>query len=1090
MPNPDNISLLYKELENTYDLGSEDDFRNYLSDSGNREALRKELESEYDVGDENAFSEYLGFGQDSNAQGGNSMWDKISGMSAFQKVDAANVDESNIADVPQPGQYGERWTEEQIDSIRKEGTPYNIRDLASGDGKDAQSSGESEESTVTASDMRNAATEAVGGGALQGAQGVGSLSGQQQGQQSMTDDEYMNMLTQDTDEGRAARRNLYETLKSEGRGNELPKTYEEFEKALLAELSGGSHPINPHPKENAQNKREMTDAEYNAFVNNLKADDENGRKARLSFYEMLQKKGEKNLPSTFDEFEKALMAEFAAEEASKGKNPAMVSPIQDEQGYSGWNLLSEVPAYASAPSEGNYMMIPTQEELDKQRQLREGFMLNDALEHVVAQQERFEREGIAGNAEPIKGIAVPPQKTNRMSEAARSGSTRLMNGQMANNGELEDRMTEYYRNIVETYVAAANGDAKALETAMQWNQKNALDLLQLEGYGLNIDEQPDENGVYRKTKGFVNQAVLNVIIPRAEAMAAYVLNGLGNPPMNIASRLRRIYYDRAIQQSLKDEIHYSGIDYQWYVENIMFPAMRRVSKQKFGYDVMKYSDVLFVKPDDVREQMEVGEADALNRKYVSDGLDKVFAAMDAKSNESIKKSIENFEFPLIGLRKANEPYDYEEAMKGVMEESVKYFVDMVHDPRYLKEAQALADRAGVDLTTYVMDYALNGFMDSLQGRFMEMAVLKEMPREKWSYVWGGVEESILGMVISAMTRPESQRKVRSEALAMTEMGENPYIGNEAPGMGWRGLRTGTNMLADAWLWFGAGKLGGAMARRWLLRRREALKLLHGCSTAEAERLLFAEGEKYLGKQMADKAIQGALSMSTTLGTATAVTETTRGITSGENVGTAIWQGLTAGGKEYLKGLILGAFIGTGGTLTRNLKGKAKAIGKTMAFGGEGFGFYALNEFEKSLNGEDSFQNIGEGWVDSMVNLLFIKASGNPQEFFPSLFRTIRSPKRAYKTSTADLEKAKRAQAGIDDIHLTSDDIKWLKSEYGGKTFLDALEALRPSDKDYAYQGVEGRERQAPVNREKARKAAEEYAKLMSNPDIPADRKQR
>ena len=59
---PDNITKLYNALRGTYDLGSEDDFRKYLSDSKKREALRKELQAEYDTGDEAAFSAYLGFG--------------------------------------------------------------------------------------------------------------------------------------------------------------------------------------------------------------------------------------------------------------------------------------------------------------------------------------------------------------------------------------------------------------------------------------------------------------------------------------------------------------------------------------------------------------------------------------------------------------------------------------------------------------------------------------------------------------------------------------------------------------------------------------------------------------------------------------------------------------------------------------------------------------------------------------------------------------------------------------------------------------------------------------------------------------------
>ena len=57
----DNIHLLYKELKDSYELGSENDFRKYLSDPRKREKLRKELEAEYDVGDFESFSKYLGF---------------------------------------------------------------------------------------------------------------------------------------------------------------------------------------------------------------------------------------------------------------------------------------------------------------------------------------------------------------------------------------------------------------------------------------------------------------------------------------------------------------------------------------------------------------------------------------------------------------------------------------------------------------------------------------------------------------------------------------------------------------------------------------------------------------------------------------------------------------------------------------------------------------------------------------------------------------------------------------------------------------------------------------------------------------------
>lgn len=106
---PDNISKLYNELKETYELGSEDDFRKYLSDSKNREALRKELESEYDVGDEAAFSSYLGFGQPQQA----AQPQQGSGATAV----------SQAAPVQQPTQQQPLYSQEDLQDVHQWNQP-------------------------------------------------------------------------------------------------------------------------------------------------------------------------------------------------------------------------------------------------------------------------------------------------------------------------------------------------------------------------------------------------------------------------------------------------------------------------------------------------------------------------------------------------------------------------------------------------------------------------------------------------------------------------------------------------------------------------------------------------------------------------------------------------------------------------------------------------------------------------------------------------------------------------------------------------------------------------------------------------------
>ena len=65
----DNIKKLYDELQSTYDVGSEDDFRNYLNNAEHRKALYNELKNDYDIQDEKAFDDYLGYGNGEKTPG-------------------------------------------------------------------------------------------------------------------------------------------------------------------------------------------------------------------------------------------------------------------------------------------------------------------------------------------------------------------------------------------------------------------------------------------------------------------------------------------------------------------------------------------------------------------------------------------------------------------------------------------------------------------------------------------------------------------------------------------------------------------------------------------------------------------------------------------------------------------------------------------------------------------------------------------------------------------------------------------------------------------------------------------------------------
>ena len=125
---PDNISKLYNELQNTYELGTEDEFRTYLSDPRHREALRKELEADYDVGDSGAFDEYLGFGATVPAAkpqgtqpgtqpgGGGTTTNDAGGREPKYGNRVSTYDDSPFVDIKEPKQV--EWQTKEGETVR------------------------------------------------------------------------------------------------------------------------------------------------------------------------------------------------------------------------------------------------------------------------------------------------------------------------------------------------------------------------------------------------------------------------------------------------------------------------------------------------------------------------------------------------------------------------------------------------------------------------------------------------------------------------------------------------------------------------------------------------------------------------------------------------------------------------------------------------------------------------------------------------------------------------------------------------------------------------------------------------------------
>lgn len=110
----DNIKRLYEELKNEYDVGSEQDFRNYLDKPENRKALYGELRNEYEINSEKDFDDYLGFGETTQA-----------GIAAQQVVDEydRSVAENGRSQQPQRAATQDVVTQNDNDVKQQEVKP-------------------------------------------------------------------------------------------------------------------------------------------------------------------------------------------------------------------------------------------------------------------------------------------------------------------------------------------------------------------------------------------------------------------------------------------------------------------------------------------------------------------------------------------------------------------------------------------------------------------------------------------------------------------------------------------------------------------------------------------------------------------------------------------------------------------------------------------------------------------------------------------------------------------------------------------------------------------------------------------------------
>lgn len=414
---------------------------------------------------------------------------------------------------------------------------------------------------------------------------------------------------------------------------------------------------------------------------------------------------------------------------------------------------------------------------------------------------------------------------------------------------------------------------------------------------------------------------------------------------------------------------------------------------------------------------------------------------------------------LSARRSGNEERDPDKILGKLLDAASSPGLLLAEDPKLLEDVWKDANAKGMDINDYIEQYVVPAVQDGITRRFEQEAVRRELPRSTAEYVLRGLEDSLPGMIVSGLLNTESQQRYRNMA--------NAQYGEDA-GLLANAARTTVGFVADAPLWAGWGKIGGAVAKQQMAEYMMNEAARRGVSLQVIQRAMQESANHYLGSAVGQRLMQGVPQMAITMGGAQATSELVRGIRDREELGTIIGNTLGTAVSEGIKGGAVGAFTGAAHPFVDRLSGIGKVAGKAGSFAGEAGVFYTAGEIEKLAKGEDAFGQPLEGLAESALNLALIKLTNIDNI-------------RRYADVFAHPKKALEAKKG----ELTDEDVAIVRENSDGAAFIDAITSMRPA------RTVPGAgEREGELSAEEVNAGAESYRKMMVNPDIPFGTKQK
>ena len=343
--------------------------------------------------------------------------------------------------------------------------------------------------------------------------------------------------------------------------------------------------------------------------------------------------------------------------------------------------------------------------------------------------------------------------------------------------------------------------------------------------------------------------------------------------------------------------------------------------------------------------------------YINNSIQKMFKDATVKGVAAEDALSKASPFAYMAAGKAyNEALDPDKLMNQLSKNAEKDMAGLFSDPKMQKEIVEKAASFGIDPEDYVKNYIAPGLQAKIAEEFEKSELSRSMPKSTAEYIIRGVNDSMIGTILSMGMMSKKQRQYAQQGMAMTDNGENPYV---KPGMGARVARGTLSFAADAPVFGALGKAGAAVAGKVM-----------GNGVAQAARIANTSLAGRIGRMVGTGAVSQGVTGVLYGSTNAAVQNYSTGddTSIGNTVKLMTMGGLSEGASWATMGGIGGA-VGAG---IYNVSGLKRIPAKVFQIAMEGWGMHVGGNVAKMIEGHDTDFWSVEGTLEACANVVALK----------------------------------------------------------------------------------------------------------------------